>query len=234
MPRSRAVPPEGSSAERPAVDALARRVLVVEDDEFVSALLTDLLAGHGFAVRSAPSAARARRELDRFDPDAVVLDVSLGDGPNGVVVAHLIRQEYPGVAIVFLTRFANADDAGFGPDGIPDGCAFLTKARIGEASYVIEALEAALRDRPEEFRHELAGSGPLAALTPNQREVLALVAEGLSNAAIAERRGRSISAVEQTLASIFRTLALPAGPATNQRVQAARLYLRHTSDPGPR
>ena len=61
-----------------------RRLLLVEDDHLTSALLEDLLVGRGFEVRVASSAVQAREALDEFDPDAALLDILLGDGPNGV------------------------------------------------------------------------------------------------------------------------------------------------------
>lgn len=202
-----------------------RRLLVVEDEPLTSALLRDVLQGHGFEVATATSASEARRCLDDFDPDAALLDIMLGDGPSGVALGNLIVREYPAVAVLFLTRYPDAASAGLGRDEIPAGCAFLLKDRITEGAYLLDALEATLQDRSTEYRRDLAVDHPLRQLTPNQQAVLRMMAQGLTNAAIAKRRGTSESAVEQVVAGIFRNLHLEPGTEVNPRMQAARLYI---------
>ncbi len=202
-----------------------RRLLVVEDEPLTSALLRDVLEGYGFEVESAASASEARKALDAFDPDAALLDIMLGDGPTGVALAHLITREYPAVAVLFLTRYADPASAGVTGDDIPEGSGFLLKDKITDGAYLMDALEATLGDRPRDYRHDLALNHPLRHLTPNQQAVLRMISQGLTNAAIAQRRGTSESAVEQVVASIFRNLGLEANRDTNLRVQAARLYI---------
>jgi len=202
-----------------------RRILVVEDDHLTSALLTQLLEAHGFEVSVAASAQEGRALLDSFDPDAAILDVMLGDGPSGVTLSHLIVREYPGVAVLFLTRFADPGTAGHTRVDIPADCAFLVKDQIMKAGYLVEALEAALQNRTEDHRHGLATNSPLRQLTPNQVDVLHMVAQGLTNAGIARRRGVSESAVEGSLAHIFRILKLKRDGEISPRVQAVRFYI---------
>ena len=69
----------------------ARRVLIVEDEGFTSGLLCAALKGAGFDVHAASSAAEARRAVADFDPDAALIDLNLGSGPNGVDLAHILH-----------------------------------------------------------------------------------------------------------------------------------------------
>ncbi len=202
-----------------------RRLLIVEDDSLTSSLLQEVLTAAGFQVGAVASAREARQELDAFDPDAVLLDIMLGDGPSGISLGHLVVREYPGVAVLFLTRFPNAGAAGLSDLEVPPGCAFLRKDRIADVGYLVDAIEGTLRDHPERFRQDLSEDSLLRALTPNQRAVLRMMAQGLTNAAIARRRGTSESAVEQMLASIFRNLSLEHDGDSNARVQATRIYI---------
>lgn len=208
-----------------------RRILVVEDDHLTSALLTQLLEAHGFEVSVAASAQEGRMLLDSFDPDAAILDVMLGDGPSGVTLSHLIAREYPGVAILFLTRFADPGTVGNTRVDIPADCAFLVKDQILKAGYLVEALEAALQNRTEDHRNGLAPNGPLRQLTPNQVDVLHMVAQGFTNAGIARRRGVSESAVESSMAHIFRSLKLKRDSELSPRVQAVRVYITEAGMP---
>ena len=207
------------------VEAASRCLLVVEDDHLTAALPREVLERQGFRVETAASSREARVLLDEVDPDAALLDIALGDGPSGVGLAHLIAREYPGTAVLFLTRFHDPHAAGLIAMDMPPHCGFLRKDRIADTAYLVEAIEGALRDHPEDFRHDLTDEGPMAYLTPNQQVVLRMVAEGLTNSAIARRRGTTQSAVEQSLSAIFRVLGIDPRGDYNPRVQAARVYI---------
>lgn len=198
---------------------------MVEDDHLTSTLLTQLLETHGFEVMVTHSAQEGRGALDSFDPDGVILDIVLGDGPSGITLSHLIEREYPGVAMVFLTRFSDPGAMGNRRIDIPRGSAFLVKDQILEADYLVEVLEAALHDRVDAHRQGLDADSPLRKLTPNQVEILHMVAQGLTNGAIARRRGVGESAIENSLGQIFRSLGIQRDGEVSSRVQAVRIYI---------
>lgn len=127
--------------------------------------------------------------------------------------------------MLFLTRYPSVEAAGLSDQHIPPGCGFLRKDRIADVGYLIEAIEGTLRDRPENYRQDTSDDSRLSGLTPNQMAVLRMTAQGLTNAAIARRRGSSESAVEQVLASVFRNLGLTHGGEVNPRMQSARIYI---------
>lgn len=218
----------------PAADDWTRRVLIVDDDAFISSLVTELVAGAGFTPHVAHSVPEALKVADAVDPDAAILDVELGIGPNGFDLADALLAEMPHLAIVFLTQVA-------GPElvnriqAIPAQAAYLVKRDLGDAQSIVRALEHVLHDgdpRPD-FRHDERRSDPLMELTPQQLETLRLVAEGLSNEEIAARRDTSVRAVEAMVSRVFGILGVNNDQRLNPRVAATRLYLEHGASPQP-
>lgn len=202
-----------------------RRALVVEDDRLTRALLSEMLRGHDFEVYTADSAPLARQALDDVDPDIALLDVDLGSGPSGIAVAHIIRQEYPATAVLFVTRFPDERMAELFGGEMPPGCGFMRKDEVDDTERLLGAIEEVLANMPEERSIAVTPEHPLAGLTPNQRQVLRMIAQGLTNTAIAHRRGTSPSAVEQMVANILRTLGVPARGDVSPRMAAARIYI---------
>jgi DNA-binding response OmpR family regulator len=80
------------------------KVLVVEDEPLVRALLTSLLEADGFQIKSASNASEARSATKDFDPRVAILDIELGDGPSGIDLAHILRLQFPQIGLVFLTH----------------------------------------------------------------------------------------------------------------------------------
>lgn len=205
-----------------------RRVLVVEDDALLAALLRDSLESHGFEVHCTTNAADGREAADDFDPDVALLDIALGSGPTGLDLAHVLHEHRPDIALLFLSRHPDARVSGSAA-GVPPGAGFLRKDRIGRGQELIDAVEAVLRDQPGQARHDLASApGPLQTLTRTQLDVLRLAAQGLSNDAIARARGTTERATEIQLRNAYRALGLDADPDVNPRVEAVRRYLAAT------
>jgi len=201
-----------------------RRLLIVDDDPLVGRLLRDGLSQFGFEIRETTSTAQARRALREFDPDLAVVDLELRGGPSGVDLAHIIHSEHPGVGIVILTRFPDLRSAGYADDALPPGTGFLRKDAVEEPHQVEAALNAVAADRSADVRHDRDVDPDMAVLTPAQREVLALVAQGYDNEAIAQMRTCSRSSVANRLVDIYRRLGIEQGGQLNPRVEAARRY----------
>ena len=98
---------------------MQRKALVVDDEPLVASLTASTLQAAGFDVRTAGSAGEARRQVDSFDPDVAILDISLGSGPTGVDLAHALDATHPGLGLLFLTKVTDlrtmnltADDFG--------------------------------------------------------------------------------------------------------------------------
>ncbi len=211
-----------------------RSVLVVEDDALLRELLAVALERHGFSVDTAASASDAKRSFSRGDHDALVLDISLGPGPNGFDLAAVIRKQAPHVAIVFLTNLPDSRFAGRSPEELPKGVAYLRKSNLGDVDALIAALDSALRGTGvERYRQDRDPERPLAHLTRKQIAVLALVAAGKSNAQIADERGVSVKAIEDTISRAAQALGIDTQEEGNLRVAAVRRYLAATGGANP-
>jgi DNA-binding NarL/FixJ family response regulator len=200
--------------------ALVRHILVVEDEPLLRDLLAKSIEAAGFDVTTAANAADAKRALKVSDPDAIVLDVELGPGPNGFDLAQVVARQYPSVGIVFLTNLPDPRFKGGENKPISKHHAYLRKSVLHSGNELIEVIDAVLRDRvTKEYRHDLASNRPLAELSQRQLATLQLVAEGKTNAQIAQLRGTTVRAVESMLSRIFDSLGIDQS-ATNPRVEA--------------
>lgn len=211
-----------------------RSVLVVEDDALLRELLAVALERHGFSVDTAASASDAKRSFSRGDHDALVLDINLGPGPNGFDLAEVLRQQAPHVAIVFLTNVPDPRFVGRAPEDVPKGVAYLRKSSLGDVDALIVALDSALRGSGiDGLRQDRDPDRPLASLTRKQIAVLSLVAAGKSNAQIAEERGVSVKAIEDTISRAAQALGIDTQEEGNIRVAAARRFLAATGGANP-
>lgn len=207
----------------PQRNALARHILVVEDEPLLRDLLAKTIESAGFDVSTAANAADAKRVMKVSDPDALVLDIELGPGPNGLDLAQVIARQYPSVGIVFLTNLPDPRFTG-SENRITKNQAYLRKGAINSGTELIDVLEAVLRDRvTKEYRHDLASNRPLAELSQRQIATLQLVAEGKTNSQIAAMRGTTVRAVESMLSRIFEAMGIDP-QASNPRVEAVSKF----------
>lgn len=205
----------------------ARHVVVVEDESLLRDLIAKSLEAAGFTVSTAANAADAKRACAAVDPDAVVVDIELGAGPNGFDFADVLSCTSPDVGIVFLTNLPDARWAGRDSKSLPNNIAYLRKSQLVDSRDLVEALEAVLHETvSSEQRHDLDGNRPLAKLSRKQISVLQQLALGYSNAQIAEKRGTTIRAVEGIVSRIFQALDIDVQAEGNARVEAAGRYLK--------
>lgn len=201
-----------------------RRVLVVEDEPLMSSLLAEVLTEHGFDVRTAADVSRARREIDNFDPDMLLLDVSLGDGPTGIHLAHSMRLSRPDIAILVFTRHTDITSATTDGLQLPAGVGFLRKHLVSDQAYLIEAMEKVLREQENLVLPEQEGEDVFAFLGVNGSRTLRLIAEGYDNEEIARRCGVSRKTVERWIEQVYRDLGIDTKGLLNPRVAAARRF----------
>jgi len=175
-------------------------------------------------------------EVTRTRPDVVVTDVRMppsGDD-EGIRVAQRLRETHPDIGVVVLSHYA---EPRYGIDLFADGAegrAYLLKDRVSDGRHLQSAIEVVARGGsmidPQIVRMLLDNEArqhdsPLAALTPREREVLAAMAAGKSNAAIATDLVLTKRAVEKHVGAIFLKLALPGEDIVSRRVAAVLLYL---------
>ncbi len=174
-------------------------------------------------------------EVQRLRPDVVITDVRMppsGDD-EGIRVALRLRETDPGIGVVVLSHYA---DPRYGRDLFAagaEGRAYLLKDRVNDGRELRAAIEVVARGgsmidpeivrlllESEERRHD----SPLKELTPREREVLAAMASGKSNAAIADELVLTKRAVEKHVGAIFLKLGLPGEDVVSRRVAAVLLY----------
>jgi|DEB0MinimDraft_12_1074336.scaffolds.fasta_scaffold01955_4 DNA-binding NarL/FixJ family response regulator len=208
-----------------------RRVLVVEDEGLIRAMLKDMLTAAGFDVIAVAGASTAVQEFPRFDPDAILCDIDLGSGVSGLDLIVSLTKEAPYLGVVILSNYEITSDY---RKRWFERALYLRKSDVNDAAVVLQALETVLSDSHD--KNSAAGaestSNGLSSLTPTQVQVLRMVAMGLSNAEIAERRGSTVGAVEHILNRIFVALGLETDPAVNMRVTAARMFIEWAGRPG--
>ena len=211
----------------PAHTRPPRTILVVEDNTFLLDIVTTSLNTPGFQAYGASTAADAWELFETVDPDAVVLDIELGGGANGLDLGAEMMEKSPGIGVVFLTELAHPRISKPEWTDLPPGAGFLTKSKLTSLDDLIEALEAVLTVDPENPpRHDKSNAGVWDDLSKAQIEVLGLIAQGMSNTEIAKHRGTQVRAVEALISRTFDQLHIETpGTDGNRRVLAARTFL---------
>ena len=187
------------------------------------ALVQRSLEDDGFVVTAVENARGAIRVFEDVDPDVLVADISLGAGPNGVELATILRAHAPYLGVVFLTNHTSLDPVeGVAP---PDNVAFVHKGSVTNPSELRRAIESALSDSREGLViSSRPGDDPLSRLSPLQMSVLRQLAEGWSNAEIAQQRGTTTRSVERLISRMFDALDISDDGEHSVRVEAARIY----------
>ncbi len=208
-----------------------RRLLVVEDEPLIASLLAETLAGHGFDVAVASDVLEARTLVKDFDPDGALIDISLGAGPSGLDLAHVLSKQRPDIALLILTKLADPRASGLDQSQVPANCGFLRKDKVKDTNYLLAQLESVLTDKAYEVRDDLDQANPLATLSPKQLEVLRLMAMGYTNEFIAQYTESSLSSVERWVMQVFRALGLDSRGNINPRVEAVRIFISSSAMP---
>jgi DNA-binding NarL/FixJ family response regulator len=211
------------------------RVVIAEDSVLLREGLTRLLAEGGFDVVDAVADAELLlRAVGTHRPDVVVADVRMPPtfSDEGIRAALVIRQTWPETAVLVLSQYVEERYATELLAGNTRGVGYLLKDRVADVEEFVEALrrvgEGGTALDPEVVAQLLARSRrahPLEALTARERQVLQLMAEGRSNAAIAAGLVVTEGAVEKHVSSIFTKLDLAPTESDHRRVLAVLRYL---------
>jgi DNA-binding NarL/FixJ family response regulator len=214
------------------------RVVVADDQMLTRAGLVHLLREAGIDVVG--QGEDAQRLLDQIRverPDAAVVDIRMPPThtDEGLVAAERIRDEHPDVAVLVLSQYVEPSYAMRLIEHHPEGVGYLLKERVFDVAILVDALRRIADGETvidPTIVSRLVGrrrrEDPLAELTAREREVLALVAEGLSNRAIAARLVVTERTVEAHVTQIFLKLGLDTDPDSHRRVRAVLAYLRGT------
>lgn len=202
---------------------LSRRVLLVEDELLTRTLLVSLLQAHGFEVEACSTAVEASKMVNTFDPDGMVVDISLGIGPTGIDLIHAIKAQRPVMAFVVLSNYAAPPTSVLNLGKV----AYLHKKKVADPGLLIDALDSVMTGAIKKESFPFEAPKQISELTKSQYQALAWLAEGLSNQEIAERRGTTVQSVEQMLGRIYDKLGLRESGAGSLRVRATSLFKEH-------
>jgi DNA-binding NarL/FixJ family response regulator len=223
--------PDPGQSETPPL-----RVVLADDAVLLREGIASLLQGRGFdVVGQSANAADLMLKVRSYDPDVAIIDIKMppSQTDEGLRAAKEIREKHPDTSVLVLSQYV---EEGYALDLLQEtaeGVGYLLKDRVYDLDEFVAAvkrvagggcaLDPAVVSQLVGRRGDHSAIGEL---TPREREVLELMAEGLSNAAIAARVFVSASAVEKHVSAIFQKLNLPVAADTHRRVLAVLAFLQ--------
>lgn len=229
------------SAHRDDVNAESSIRVVLAEDSFLMSEAMEMVFNEAPEFELVARCSRLEElmaAVDEHAPQVVVSDIRMPpDGiDEGIRMAERLRESHPGTGVVIVSQYLDPGYVLRLFDGGASGRAYLLKERIGDRNQLLRAAEAVAEggsvidplvvDTLVRAR-ERAESSPLAQLTPRERDVLAGVAQGKSNATIAAELYLTKRAVEKYVHAIFIKLGMPDDISYSRRVKAALLFLGH-------
>jgi DNA-binding NarL/FixJ family response regulator len=185
-------------------------------------------------VGAAASGFEAVELAKETEPDVVLMDIELGEGPNGITVASDIKDAFPNTGIVVLSAHRDKEFlSSFLEDGTA-GWSFLLKQSIADIHSLARAIESAAAGQVTMDPSVMADLFPrrrsvLERLTHNQMEALMFISSGYADSAISEELEIDENLIDPLLKTIYADLHIDESKAVDQRVQATLLYLQETA-----
>ena len=215
------------------------RIVIAEDAAVIRAGLSEILADRGHEVAAAVGDAEAlKAAVAEHKPDVAIVDVRMPPDytDEGLRAAIAIRRDHPGTGILVFSQYVEtryaADLLGKRSGRGAAGVGYLLKDRVANVGDFVDAIARVAAGGTAFDPEVISGmlnatrhAGVLAALTTRERDVLALMAEGRSNGAIAGHLVVSDRAVEKHISNIFSKLGLPPSDSDHRRVLAVLAYL---------
>jgi DNA-binding NarL/FixJ family response regulator len=212
------------------------KVVIADDAALLRQGLARLVEDAGCDVVAAvENASQLLREVALQRPDAVIVDIKMPPTytDEGLVAARTIRRDQPRTAVLVLSQYLESEWAMRLITEVPEGVGYLLKDRVSDVAVIVDALRrlavgecvidptivSTLLRKPRD-------RGPLDGLSERERDVLALMAEGRSNTAIAERLAISPRTLEAHIRQVFQKLDIAESPDDHRRVLAVLRYLR--------
>jgi DNA-binding NarL/FixJ family response regulator len=208
-------------------------IVIADDSMLLREGIVQLLTKEGFVVDAAVgTAAELLTAVDEHQPSVVIVDIRMPPThtDEGLRAAQDLRARYPKLGILLLSQWVHAGRALDLFRGRGGGLGYLLKDRVTDIEDFVEAIQRVARggsalDPDVVAALMSAGPDPLAGLTEREQQVLALMAEGRSNAAIAERLFLGLKTIESYVNTLFTKLGLAPAPDDNRRVLAVLTYL---------
>jgi DNA-binding NarL/FixJ family response regulator len=204
-------------------DQRSIRVLLVEDEDFTRTMVGEMLGASGIRVLSVASVAEALKSMNEFDPHVVLTDLDLGHGPDGADLLTKVAEERPWTGMVIMTAHASPELAINDASRIPEQAGYIVKSELHSIQNLISIIEESII-MPGNFNGSDGGSEEKITITSSQAEILRMVADGLSNSAIADARGITLRAAEALIQRTFVALGVNGDSTINPRVVAVRIW----------
>jgi DNA-binding NarL/FixJ family response regulator len=212
------------------------KLVIADDSLLLREGLARLLSEAGCEITgTAADATGLVREVYLTRPEAVIVDIKMPPGftDEGIRAAHGLRRTHPAIGILVLSQYVEAEWAMRLIHDAPEHLGYLLKDRVDDVEVVIDALTRVIAGEcvvdptiVDRLLHRHREHSGLKALTPRELEVLALMAEGRSNIAIAARLNLSPKTLEAHIRRILQRLGLEESPEDHRRVLAVLEYLR--------
>ena len=197
------------------------RVVVVDDHGLTLSAVSDSLEVNGLTIVARASGARdAVSAVLSHRPDALVIDLDLGPGPSGIHLAVSLRERLPKLGVVILSGYSDPRLFSSSLPAPPKGTIYLVKQRVADVATVVAGVR-------ESVRRAAAGDPstvPAVELSRAQVQVLDLIAQGLTNNAIAEHLCITEASVAKTINRIAKRLGVTQDAKTNTRGALTRRY----------
>jgi DNA-binding NarL/FixJ family response regulator len=212
------------------------RVVIADDSRLVREGIASFVRSEGIdVVAEASDADELLAAVDIHQPDLAIVDIRMPptQTDEGIQAAHDIRRRHPAMGVVLLSHHVEVGVATQVLAESPQRLGYLLKDRVTDSADFAGSLRRVAGGGTALDPQVVSGlltdpgdQGPLRSLSPREREVLKLVAEGRSNKAISERLAITQAAVQKHVSIIFNRLGLPAGGDDDRRILAVLAYLR--------
>ena len=204
-------------------DQRSIRVLLVEDEDFTRTMVSEMLTASGINVLPVASVAEALRSMDEFDPHVVLTDLDLGHGPDGADLLTKVAEDRPWTGMVIMTAHASPELAINDVSRIPEQAGYIVKSELNSIHSLVSIIQESII-MPGNFNGSDSAGEEKVTITSSQAEILRMVADGLSNAAISEARGITLRAAEALIQRTFTALGVNGDSSINPRVAAVRMW----------
>ncbi len=199
------------------------KVLIVEDELFTQKLICEIITNLGHRCEAASSVNEALSQVKAFSPELIITDLDLGPGPTGIDLINKMDKEFPEIKLAVLTAHTSPNLVDIRFKGLPSRVQYIVKADLHASNSFENILKNAFEQR---MTNTVSKVKPVDAiyLSNTQAELLKLIAQGLSNQAIADQRGTTLRAVEALINRTYQALKLNENDSMNLRVEAVKLW----------